>query len=393
LPSGKSARSSALQITHVFDLAGGLPAGPPLDTRGLILDADFSPDGRQVAVAVSMATPGERGARPGQQGGELQLWDWKAGKQQTSPLVLASEPRSLDFRPDGRQLAALGAHGEVVVIDPGTGQALRRWQAHPPHLENNHYTNNGRLCFTPDGQFLVTYGTATNSARIWNAESGQMFRELKHQNKCHGVQFSSDGRLVSTASFDNRVCIWELSSGKLLATLEHPDWVYTAPFSPDGKQVLTACRDGMARLWNWKSGQLVCPQFKHDHEVHPVAFLSDGRHLVTASDDSVLRFWEWRTGKPVSPPLPTNGAALNFAQNSQGRLLVGGFLSRLHGLDAAAWLSPPQLSIDDLCLWGEVVAGQRIETGGGLISLTADEWLTRWSDFRKRHPEWAVRPD
>jgi hypothetical protein len=33
------------------------------------------------------------------------------------------------------------------------------------------------------------------------------------------------------------------------------------------------------------------------------------------------------------------------------------------------------------------VSGQRIEQGGGVTNLTAEEWLTRWQEFRRRHPD------
>jgi hypothetical protein len=35
---------------------------------------------------------------------------------------------------------------------------------------------------------------------------------------------------------------------------------------------------------------------------------------------------------------------------------------------------------------GEIVSGQRIEAGGGVTNLTAEEWLARWRGFRSRHP-------
>src|SRR5262249_11176331 len=98
LPTGLSSRACALRQTQVFDLATGPGAGPPLEANGIILEATFSPDGLQVAAAVSRAaSPQERKARPGQQPGHLLLWDWRAGKLLHEPLQLPSEPRSLDY--------------------------------------------------------------------------------------------------------------------------------------------------------------------------------------------------------------------------------------------------------------------------------------------------------
>src|SRR2546423_2964642 len=207
------------------------------------------------------------------------------------PLPLPSEPRKLDYSPDGRQLAVLGAKGELVVIDPATGKTLRQWQAHPPHLDNGDYINNGAVRFSPDSRSLLTFGTDTNSVRVWDALIGQLRHEFKHKGKCDDVQFSPDGRLVATAARDNLACVWGLATGEQLASLAHPDWTFTAPFSPDGKHLLTACRDHMARLWDCRTGRLVCPPFEHEHEVHAAAFTPDGRHVLSASDDGVLKIW------------------------------------------------------------------------------------------------------
>jgi WD40 repeat protein len=391
LPSGLSQRWCALRSTQVVDLTTGQRIGPPLEANGFILDAAFSPDGLQVAAAVSRAaSPQERDAQPGQQPGQLLLWDWRAGKLQHEPLKLPSEPRNLDYSPDGRQLAVIGAKGELVVIDPATGKTLRQWQAHPPHLDNIHYINNGAVRFSPDGRSVLTFGTDTNSARVWDALTGQLQHELKHKARCHDVQFSADGRLVATAEFDFLVCVWDLATGQQLASLPHPDWTFTALFSPDGNQLLTACRDNMARLWDWRAGRLVCPPFEHEHEVHAVAFTPDGRHVLSASDDGVLKIWEWRTGKLVCPPLALGGAGLSLAVTPDGsRVTCGGFMNALSVFHLGDWLAPAALEPDDLCVWGELVSGQRVEAGGGVTNLTAEEWLERWRGFRQRHPDYA----
>src|SRR5262249_53557285 len=143
LPTGLSRWSCELRSTQVFDLTTGQRTGPPLEPNGFILDAAFSPDGLQVAAAVSRAASSkERRGRPGQQPGQLLLGEGGSGKPQYEPLPLPSEPRKLDYSPDGRQLAVLGARGELVVIDPATGSTLRQWQAHPPYLSNGAYINN-----------------------------------------------------------------------------------------------------------------------------------------------------------------------------------------------------------------------------------------------------------
>ena len=69
------------------------------------------------------------------------------------------------------------------------------------------------------------------------------------------------------------------------------------------------------------------------------------------------------------------------------RVAVGGFMKEPPVFHLDDWLAPAPLEPNDLCALGEIVSGQRIEAGGGVTNLTAEEWLERWHDFRGRHPE------
>jgi WD40 repeat protein len=395
LPTGQPRFSCERQSTQVLDLTTGQHVGPPLKANGFILDAAFSPDGLQVAAAVSLAaSTKEREARPGEQPGQLLLWDWRAGKLQHEPLPLASEPRSLNYSSDGRRLALICAKGELVVFDPVTGKTLRHWQAHNTLSDNIWPTNCGIVRFSPDNRNLLTFGPPTNSVCVWDALTGQLRHELPHKhNWCHDVGFSPDGQLVATAGLDNWVYVWELATGEKLASLQHPDWAFTAVFSPDGKYLLTACRDHMARLWDWRTDQQRSRYtFEHEHEVSTVAFTPNGRHVLSTSDDGVLKIWERPTGKPVCPPFALGGWKLTPAMTPDGRRVACGSspLGELSVLYLADWLAPSPLEPDDLCLWGEIVSGQRIEAGGGVTNLTAEEWLARWRAFRSRHPTYRT---
>jgi WD40 repeat protein/serine/threonine protein kinase len=389
LPTGLSHHRCSLRSTQVFDLTTSQPAGPKLDANGIIMDAAFAPDGQQVAAAVaSAASPQERDSL---QPGQLLLWDWRTGKLQHKPLPLPSEPRTLDYSPDGKKLAVICARYEVVLIDPAKGTMLRPpWQEHKGVLGSVGWYHNGAVRFSPDGRSLLTF-PIDKAVHVWDVDTGQFRHKLRLHDWCNAVEFSPDGKLVATASRDRQVCVWELTTGRQLKSLIHPSWAEAAVFSPDGEQLLTACGDYMARLWDWREGRLVCPPFQHEHALHAVAFRPDGRHVLSASSDGILKISERRTGKPVCPPLRLGGVGLSLAVTPAGRVVCGGFLNDLPVFHLADWLAPSPLRPDELCLWGEVLSGQRVEAGGGVTNLTADEWLERWRDFRRRRPDWGTR--
>src|SRR5262249_37953958 len=64
--------------------------------------------------------------------GQLELWDWRTGQRLFAPLAMPSEPRFLDYSPDGQVLAVICAGGQLVLVDPGNGRVLRQWLARPP---------------------------------------------------------------------------------------------------------------------------------------------------------------------------------------------------------------------------------------------------------------------
>jgi WD40 repeat protein/serine/threonine protein kinase len=365
-----------LRSTRPYRVATGEPAGHPLRSGGLIVDAIFSPDGRSVATLDA-----RDGSAP--EGQEVRVWDWTSGQKRWR-AALPSEPRSVAYRPDGRRLAVLCGNGELLVFD-ADGREILRWQAHdaePAH----HWVNNGKVAFSPDGGRLLTWGMG-NDTRVWEADTGRLaYPGLRHRDKCHDVQFSPDGRSMALASYDRSVRVRDLATGTVLAELPaHPDMAYSANFSPDGRLLVTACRDRSVRVWDWRAGRLVCPPFEHAEEALAAAFTPDGRWVLSASVDGTARAWDWRTGKPVTPPLSIKGQSVSVAVTPDGKhAIIGGDLAALAVLDLGE-LAQAGEDPDALCLWAELLAGQRLHEGGGTVNLSAAEWLERWRAY------WAAR--
>jgi len=380
IPTGMSFKSLALQSTRAFYVSTGQPAGPPLRPVGRIVDAAFSPDGQSVATLGA-------GAGSSKEGHEVQVWDWENGRQKWR-AALPSEPRSLSYRPDGRRLAVLCGGGELVVFDPDNGRESLRWRAHGAE-STSHWVNNGKVAYSPDGRSLLTWGMG-NVVRVWEPDTGRLrYPPLSHRDKCHDLQFSPDGRLMALASYDGSVRVRDHATGTVVSELPpHPDAVYSASFSPDGQLLVTACRDRTVRVWDWRAGRLACPPFEHARDAVTAAFTPDGRWVISASDDETARVWDCQTGKPVTPPLAIKGGAWSVAVTPDSKhAIVGGYLDALAVLDLGD-LAPSDADSDPdaLCLWSELLAGQRLHEGGGTVNLSADEWLDRWRRFRQQSP-------
>jgi WD40 repeat protein/tetratricopeptide (TPR) repeat protein len=381
LPTGVRNRNCNMTTTRVYDAATGRPAGPPLRPGGVILSAAFAPDGRQLVLASSQRTMGSRVPK---RWGEARVtrWDWQTGRMIGPPTVISDDPWEVCYSQDGKLIAVTTALSRLILLESAVGKVLREADTGmgPGRAAMWGKAAMARVCFSPDGKRILTWGIADVGA--WDLAMGGP-REVWSRTRGLALHsLSPDGRLT----VDGR-SIWETGTGKLVAELPaHPDAIFASRFSPDGTRILTGCRDGAARLWDWGSGRLVCPPLLHAVEIWDVGFTPNGKFLATASIDGTARVWESLTGQPVTPPLPVGVMAWSLAISPDGRWLTSGGQGFHHpGIPAFDLqdLSPDsRIKPDELQGWSELVACQRIHETGNIENLSGAEWLARWKEYR-----------
>ena len=72
-----------------------------------------------------------------------------------------------------------------------------------------------------------------------------------------GINFSPDGRLLASGSWDGMVKLWEVASGRLLWSGRHTSHVNGVAFTPDGLTLASAGNDPMVQIWDAASGALL----------------------------------------------------------------------------------------------------------------------------------------
>jgi WD40 repeat protein len=230
---------------------------------------------------------------------------------------LATVTMVMAFSPDGTRLAAGSDDKYARVWDISTGQEKLKL-AHGL-VTGRWATLMGEsvpvqaVAFSPDGTRLATGYENENAARVWDAATGQEKLRLKHGypglataisgpgSACvFGVAFSPDGTHLATASRDNSARVWDAATGQQRLLLSHGHFVEWVAFSPDGTRLATASLDKTTRVWDAATGEQQL-QLSHDHQVNAVVFSPDSTRLATieGSAHTVLRIWDATTGQQL----------------------------------------------------------------------------------------------
>jgi WD40 repeat protein/serine/threonine protein kinase len=266
---------------RLWDLQTARPLGEPIRHNNGVAWVELSSDHQRVLVASKDST--------------AYLWDIR----KALPLVISMKhgvgQSDLDFDPDGNGVKRMNA----FLLAPGFTQ------------------------FSPDGTRVAT-ASAENTARIWDADTGELLAETaKHTDAVTEVEFSGDGRKIVTASRDKTARVWDTQTGApVLSPLVHDGWVLCARFSPDGKRIVTASQDGTAHIWNAENGQPLSGPLRHGAGVLSAEFSSDGLRVLTASWDATARVWDAQTGQQTTEPLKHSSWVWCAKFNANGTRIV-----------------------------------------------------------------------
>jgi small GTP-binding protein len=152
--------------------------------------------------------------------------------------------------------------------------------------------------FSFDGRLAVS-GSYDSTVRLWDIETRATLKIFKgHADRLFGVKFCNDDQLVVSASDDGTLRLWDIKSGQCASILKgHTGGVLGVAVSSDSNLIMSASRDGTLRLWDIE--RAVCTQVFHGHKtlVSPVEFIGDGRLAVSGSHDNTIRVWNVGNGR------------------------------------------------------------------------------------------------
>jgi RNA polymerase sigma factor (sigma-70 family) len=188
----------------------------------------------------------------------VRLWDMKTGNQlRTLDVHISPRPAglpdqyyypfdSLAISRDGKILAVAEQFGLFVhLFDLTSGKALQRIKA-----RNRGFYG---LAFSPDNRYLAAVeGTGQSAMSLFDVATGREVRQFGPPELFGpGIAFSPDGRMLFAGRRANAVRLYEVATGQIRHTLEgHQGDVLDGEFSADGKLLVTSSWDGTALVWD-----------------------------------------------------------------------------------------------------------------------------------------------
>lgn len=295
--------------------------------NGPYQDLAFTPDGTQL-IAVD---------------GQPQPTVWpieklQAGKPAKLPVPAAAPPgwkaepqRRLAIRPDGKQLATLGASGVTSLWDLESGSlagALVPPATEPPEpppstqpanadanaAEGDNTVPLGQLSYNSDGnRFVVGQG---NRLRVYDLPSGLLLEEFHEPSEVTSVVFSTDNQrlVVGRRGTERNAAVESLRLQSWLLGHEGP--VTSVVFTPDGNELVTGGTDKSVRRWSSADGSVECLYAGNQDALTSLAVTNDGQKIVAGGVDRILRVW------PINPPAPTANQAASPAAADEEPLQV-----------------------------------------------------------------------
>jgi WD40 repeat protein len=296
---------------------------PPLPT--LVSHLALSPDRRWLA-----ATVGERAI--------VLLRDVESGRAVQPPLTNAAPVVNTQFSPDGRRLAVTATSGITEVWDLPSGPTGPEAPDRPYAVRRQHADRHEGVVwmaqFSQNGRWLLT-ASNDRTARVWDVESGKVLREFRHQKPVYHARFAPGERRILTGGADDAARLWSLEDGRPVGEpMPHPGAVWYGEFSQDGKLVLTGDDTGHARVWDASTGLPLNGWVTLGSDLKRLHLSPDGQLVLGASVDSAKLWRPLIASGPAPAWLPDLAEAVAGLRQLDDRALepvAPGRLAELHG--------------------------------------------------------------
>ncbi len=222
----------------------------------------------------------------------IKIWDVKRDPEKTAfeggdEFLTRDVYQGASFSPDGK-LALSTYGGNVRIFNAATGQVLQLIAAHAATVKDVHFSSDGKI---------IASASEDTSIKLWDAATGNLVRTLcAHRGAISSFALSPDGQRLVSASTDNTLKVWDTATGQVLRTFTHNGGLNChVAFSPDGHQFATTLGNDVA-VRKAETGEIKLVLHGHDDFINTLAYKPNGHVLATASFDHTVRLWNSENG-------------------------------------------------------------------------------------------------
>ena len=141
--------------------------------------------------------------------------------------------------------------------------------------------------FSPDSRYIAT-GARDWTAKVWDAETGEVIHSFHYARLAFSVDFSPDGSILAVAwgTTADEIHLYSMSSGELIRSIYHASPRAVA-FAPDGETLVTGGGDGAnIKFWDLETGDeldtVIFEDGQYGSYINELAFSPDGTRLLVA---------------------------------------------------------------------------------------------------------------
>ena len=232
----------------------------------------------------------------------------------------------LDWSPDGDQVAVALSDRKISVLDYSTEATLFSMTTLPKWMPSPEFPNNPviNIAWSPDGDYIAA-GMWDGPAYIWDSSNGKELAELDHiytaysyMNSVVDISWSSDGRYLAgcfnagiqpkankdgTTYFvpGEAVILWNVQTGKQDKILKaNYELTHSIDLSPNSDLLAVSLyNDGSSSLYLWNTNDLSLslaaelPELKVDGSAYKLVWAPSGKMLAALLDNGTIVVWDF----------------------------------------------------------------------------------------------------
>ncbi|HKG58383.1 MAG TPA: caspase family protein [Pyrinomonadaceae bacterium] len=300
----------------------------PSGETGVVQRTNFSADSTMVAVIYGVVEDQRPTQTSFMRGAQVKIWDLKTGRELRS-ITTGGIPMQAEFSTDGRTIAVIGGMGQLSLWDVQSGSKLRDLSSSPmanftapttikpgqmPTMPNmadiaammtstlgtmaagTMGQTITSLAFTSDGKVLASGGVETKA----NIDIAAMMSGAMNQKPKKGSKQPDPADMMKDLKVEavGQVQLWDVASGRPISALKgHGRGVSKVAFSRDGKLLASGGTDNTIKIWDVATHNELRTLTGHTSAIESIDFSPDARLMASASDDGSTFLWDTKTGE------------------------------------------------------------------------------------------------